>query len=100
MGRVVNFENGEEGSKLMAVDAPTTTSGAVSPMAREMARMVPVRMPGMALGSTCDQTVCHLVAPTPKLALRSDRGTARIASCALMMMIGKTSKPRVKPAES
>ena len=48
MGSVVNFENGDEGSKLMAVDAPTTTSGAGSPMAREMARIVPVRMPGMA----------------------------------------------------
>ena len=35
-----------------AVDAPTTTSGAVSPMARETAKMVPVRMPGRALGST------------------------------------------------
>ena len=36
MGRVVNFEKGEFGSKLIAVDAPTTTSGAVSPMAREI----------------------------------------------------------------
>src|SRR5688572_33394557 len=100
MGKVVNFEKGELGSKLIAVDAPTTTNGAVSPMAREMARIVPVRIPGSALGNTCDQTVCHLVAPTPKLALRSERGTARIASCALIMITGSTSKPRVSPAES
>ena len=38
----------------MTVDAPITTRGAVSPMAREMARIVPVKMPGMALGRTCD----------------------------------------------
>src|SRR5215217_5931722 len=100
MGRVVNFEKGELGSKLMAVEAPTTTRGAVSPMAREIARMVPVKIPGIAFGRTCDQTVCHLVAPTPKLALRSERGTARIASCPLMMIKGSTSKPKVRPPDS
>ena len=32
--------------------APTIKSGAVSPIAREMARITPVTMPGMAVGKT------------------------------------------------
>ena len=61
----MNFENGPLGSKTIKVEAPTTISGAVSPIARDIARIVPVRMPGMACGSTWFQTVCHLVAPRP-----------------------------------
>jgi hypothetical protein len=33
---------------------------------------VPVKIPGKAFGSTCDQIVCHLVAPNPKLACLRD----------------------------
>jgi hypothetical protein len=33
-------------------------------MARESARITPVRMPGTAIGSTWCQIVCHLVAPS------------------------------------
>jgi hypothetical protein len=44
------------------VDAPTTTRGAVSPIAREIASIVPVNIPGTELGSTWYQVVCHLVA--------------------------------------
>ncbi len=47
----------------MKVEAPTTTSGAVSPKALAIARIVPVRIPGAALGSTWVRIVCHLVAP-------------------------------------
>ena len=39
-------------------------SGAVSPMARESARITPVRMPGSADGSTWWRTVCQRVAPS------------------------------------
>ncbi len=40
-------------------------SGAVSPMARDSARMTPVRMPGIAAGSTWWKTTCQREAPTP-----------------------------------
>ena len=52
IGNTVNFEKSPVGSTVMKVDAPTTTKGAVSPMARDMERIVPVRMPGRALGNT------------------------------------------------
>jgi phosphate transport system substrate-binding protein len=47
----------------MTIGRPMTSNGAVSPMALERARMVPVRVPGMAAGRTWRRTVCHLVAP-------------------------------------
>jgi hypothetical protein len=52
MGRAVNFEKGPLGSIVMKVEAPITTKGAVSPTAREIAKMVPVRIPEIALGKT------------------------------------------------
>jgi len=48
----VNLENSEAGSTVTMVEAPTTTSGAVSPMARETARIVPVRIRSKEAGST------------------------------------------------
>jgi hypothetical protein len=36
----------------MYVTAPTTSSGAVSPIARDNAKIAPVRMPGYAIGKT------------------------------------------------
>ena len=45
-------------------NAPSVMSGAVSPMARESARISPVRMPGTAEGRTWCQIVCHFVAPS------------------------------------
>ena len=48
----------------MKVSAPIVISGAVSPIARESARIVPVRMPGSAAGSTTRQTTCERVAPS------------------------------------
>ena len=47
------------------VTAPTSSSGAVSPNARAMARMRPVNTPGAAYGSTWLRTTSHRVAPTP-----------------------------------
>ena len=52
------------GSKEMYVTAPIRISGAVSPIARESARIEPVAMPGIAAGSTCRDTTCHCVAPS------------------------------------
>ena len=37
--------------------------GAVSPAARLIPKIMPVRMPGVACGNTWWRTVCHLVAP-------------------------------------
>ena len=81
------------------MEAPTTTSGAVSPITRDIDKIVPVKMPGMALGKTWFQIVCHFVAPIPRLASRNEGGTAFIASCAAMMIIGKPNNPSVRPAD-
>ena len=80
--------------------APTTISGAVSPIARESARITPVAMPGIEAGSTCFQIVCHLVAPSAIEPSRIEGGTARIASRPATMTTGRTRSPRVRPPAS
>ena len=40
-------------------------SGAVSPNARDNARMKPVNIPGIAAGNTTRRIVCHLFPPKP-----------------------------------
>ena len=62
-------------------------SGAVSPIAREIARIVPVKIPGKELGQIRDaRSFPNGLRPTHKLACRNELGTARIASCPLMMI--------------
>ena len=81
--------------------APTISNGAVSPIARESPRMVPVMIPGKAEGKTWSRTTCHRVAPRANAAWRRDWGTARSASCVVMTMIGRISRLSVKtPAKS
>ena len=75
--------------------APTSSSGAVSPSARETARITPVAIPGIEAGSTWRRIVCHLVAPSASEPWRIESGTARIASRAAMITIGSTSRARV-----
>ena len=82
------------------VAAPSSSSGALSPIARERARIEPVAMPGTAAGSTCRRIVCHLVAPSASEPSRIEGGTARIASRAAMITIGSTSSVRVSPPVS
>ena len=72
MGKVVNFEKIFDGSTDINVEAPITTIGAVSPIALETAKIVPVKILSMEEGSTCDQIVCHFVAPIPYPACLSD----------------------------
>ena len=55
---------------------PSTTRGAVSPMARESAKITPVKIPGNAAGKTTFLMVCHFVAPIPMEASRKNWGTA------------------------
>ena len=44
---------------------PSTVNGAVSPIARDRARIEPVKIPGYAAGKITFFTVCHFVAPIP-----------------------------------
>jgi hypothetical protein len=52
MGSAVKREKTPLGSLLMNDEAPTKISGAVSPIALEIASMVPVKIPGNADGNT------------------------------------------------
>ena len=63
MGSTVNGSMGLSGKKAMKVSAPMVISGAVSPMARDRARMMPVSVPGRAAGSTMPHTTWERVAP-------------------------------------
>ena len=96
----MNAESSPSGLKAMKVGAPTRISGAVSPIARDSARITPVAMPGMAAGRTCFQIVCHWVAPSASDPSRIDGGTARIASRAVMITTGRTRSPRVSAPAS
>ena len=78
--------------------APTTISGAVSPMARDSARITPVAMPGTAAGSTCFQIVCHWVAPSAIEPSRIEGGTARMASRPAMITTGQHEQPERQAA--
>ncbi len=78
------------------VAAPTSSSGAVSPIAREIARITPVTMPGIEAGRTWRRIVCHWVAPSASEPSRIEGGTARIASRAAMMIVGRTSSASVR----
>ena len=79
------------GLKVTKIAAPTRISGAVSPIARDSARITPVAMPGIEAGRTCRQIVCHWVAPSASEPSRIEGGTARIASRAAMITTGSTS---------
>ncbi len=64
----------------MFLTTPVSMSGATSPAPRAMARIMPVRMPGLAWGRTTRRIVCHFDAPHATAASRSARGTAASAS--------------------
>ena len=50
---------GAGGRKAMNVSAPIVMIGAVSPIARDMPMITPVRMPGIEYGTMWSRTVCH-----------------------------------------
>ena len=65
LGIAVIFPNSPLGGLNFVVATPIMMSGAVSPIARPNASIVPVRMPGMARGMMTFLIVCHRVAPIP-----------------------------------
>ena len=84
------------GPVLLATKDPSTTRiGAASPIARPIARIAPVMIPGIAAGRQMFLTVCQRVAPRPREASLSDGETARSASWEAMMMIGKMTNASV-----
>src|SRR5215218_3306041 len=100
IGSAVKAEPRPSGLKRGFTAAPITNSGAVSPIARESARITPVAMPAIEPGSTCFQIVCHRVAPSASEPSRIDGGTARIASRATMITTGSTRRETVIPPAS
>ena len=73
-------------------------SGATSPAARAMARIMPVRMPGAAAGTTTRRMVSNLVAPRARDPSRTMRGTAASPSSAATMTTGTVSRASVSAA--
>ena len=73
--------------------------GAVSPATLPMFRMMPVRMPGRAVGRTTFFMVCQCVAPRAREASLKDWGTARMASCEAEMIPGRAMMPSVRLPE-
>src|SRR5699024_4943138 len=65
IGNAWNWSNTLEGKLNNTVGIPISMSGAVSPNARDNARMKPVNIPGIAAGNTTRRIVCHLFAPKP-----------------------------------
>ena len=70
-------------------ETPTTRIGAASPIARESARMIPVRAPGSAIGSRWLQITSHFVAPSAYPPSLMEPGMARSASLVATMMTGR-----------
>ena len=74
MGNVVNWSLGPSGMKGTYTNAPITSKGAVSPIARDTASIIPVNIPPKAEGTTTLAVVCHFVAPIPYEASRRESG--------------------------
>ena len=88
----------EVGKNAKNSGTPKTTRGAVSPIARDKAKIEPVKIPGKAAGKTTRKIVCHFVAPIADDASRNAFGTARIASWAKTITTGKINRLIVNPA--
>ena len=82
----------------MNVSAPIVMMGAVSPIARDMPMITPVRMPGIEYGTMWSRTVCHLVAPTANAPSRIIAGIERMASRVATITTGRIKSASVRPA--
>ncbi len=89
-----------DGLNATYVMAPTMISGAVSPTARESARIEPVAIPGIDAGSTCRHTTCHFVAPRANAPCLIESGTARMASREATTTVGSTTSVKMSPPAS
>jgi len=76
--------------------APTTIKGAVSPIALDKERIIPVIIPPNDDGKTTLLMVCHFEAPNAKEASFNEDGTAFMASLVATIMIGKIKSDKVK----
>ena len=98
IGNTVNGSPGAVRRKAMNVNAPIGISGAASPMARDSARIVPVRMPGKALGSTWSPHGLPAGRAQARPAWRMELGTARSASReAMITMTAGSAGESVRP---
>src|SRR3954447_17862970 len=68
--------------------AAVNSSGAVSPAARATASIVPVMIPGRAVGSTTRQTTCQRGAPSARAASRNEEGTSNSTTSAARATTG------------
>ena len=66
IGRMVNESSRLSGRNAMNAMLEMRMIGAASPIARDSARIVPVRMPGSAAGRTWCRIVSQRVAPSAK----------------------------------
>ena len=65
-----------------------------------MPMMVPVRIPGIARGSTWWVTVCIREAPMPSAASRMEGGTEARAARPAMMIVGRVMRASTSPPPS
>src|SRR3972149_9050240 len=87
------------GKNATYVNAPMVMRGAVSPTALDIARIMPVIIPGRAAGRTWCLIVCHLVAPSAYDASLIENGIALIASRVDRITIGSTRMASVAAPE-
>ena len=85
------------GTSAMKATMPIISNGAVSPSARAMPMIEPVRMPGIASGRTWWNTACMGEAPTASAPSLIEGGTAPMATRAVMMMVGSVIRASVRP---
>ena len=78
----------------------TKSSGAVSPIAREIAITVPVTIPPSALGRTTPRTVRQRLAPSASAPSRWLAGTSRSTSWVERVISGSiTIESAIEPAQ-
>src|SRR5699024_1986302 len=98
IGSAWNWSKTLDGKFNNTVGIPINISGAVSPNARDNAKIKPVKIPGIAAGKTTLRIVCHLFPPKPYEASLTGLGTDLIASWLATIITGTISSDMVKAA--
>ena len=82
------------------MSAPIKINGAVSPIALDKPRTIPVTIPGIAEGTTCLNIAWNLVDPKANAPCLIVSGTAFKASLEATMTTGRINKVKVKPPDN
>ena len=87
----------DAGTSTIKATIPINSKGAVSPSALAIPIIVPVNIPGAALGTTWLNTACILLAPNPNAASLMVGGTAFKEALEEIITVGRVIRVKTNP---